>query len=163
MHAISLPIAEHRPATLPTGCFRAHKQDAYRTQDGRAVFEFQFVSRGNHYEIDILSQPDYGGRESDLHNTHRLPSDRGGYRICFGDPQVVANLPSAYKWAAMWAEHTWKYIHHGTPFPNQGEVVATGQRLWRRVADWPVWTWLGYVLGWAFWMGVLTMAIEFFF
>lgn len=101
---------------IPPGGWRT--EDTYRTKDGEAYFKFRFIPLGNYYEIDIIASPSYGNRVSDLHNTHRLPSERGGLKVCFADPFVVTDLTTAKKWAAMWAEHTWKYIKSGTPFPN---------------------------------------------
>ena len=98
------------------------EKDVYRAKDGSAYFEFRFVwvSKlfGGHYEIDIVSMPGYGGRSSGLHATHRLPSSRGGHKICFGNNSQVNTLSKAKKWAGVWAEHTWKYILYGISFPN---------------------------------------------
>ena len=147
----STTFAVKAPAAgLPRGGFRSHKQDTYRTRDGRALFEFQFVPKGDHIEIDILQQPDYGRRKSDLHNTHRLPSDRGGHRICMGNPQAASDLTRARQWAAMWAEHTWKYINTGIPFPNDNPVAAV-RRLFgplENISDWAIWERLGGALFW---------------
>jgi len=62
--------------------------------------------------------PSYAGRASDLHSTHRVPSGRGGYKICLGNPGILQDLNSAKRWAAIWSEHTYRYIRYGTPFPN---------------------------------------------
>lgn len=104
---------------IPSGKWLAHvAKDVYRTKDGRAYFEFGFAQVGSRVEIDILDSPSYGGRADDVHTTHRLKSERGGYKICFGDPSVSHDISSAKKWAAMWAELTWKYITSGQTFPN---------------------------------------------
>jgi hypothetical protein len=102
---------------IPPGGWRS-AEDTYRTKDGEVYFKFRFYPVGNYYEIDIIAMPSYGNRVSDLHTTHRLPSERGGNKVCFADPSIVTDLSTAKKWAAMWAEHTWKYIKNGTPFPN---------------------------------------------
>ncbi len=105
---------------IPKGGWRAYAQtDVYRTNDGSAYFRFGFARVGNRVEIDILDMPSYGGRASDQHSTHRLKSERGGYKVCFGDPSVSDSISSAKNWAKQWAEHTWKYITTGTPFPNR--------------------------------------------
>lgn len=104
---------------VPKGGWRTYiKSDVYRTQDGRAYFEFGFAQVGSNVEIDILDMPGYGGRDENVHITHRLKSERGGYKICFGEPSISSDMHSAKKWAAQWAEHTWKYITTGKQFPN---------------------------------------------
>lgn len=91
-------------------------RDVYRTNDGNAYFEFEFVKVGSKYQVDIVSQPSYGSRDSDLHLTHRLPSDRGGHRVCFADDDAVTSIGRAQKWVEAWAESTWRYINSGTNF-----------------------------------------------
>lgn len=104
---------------VPSGGWRSYiKTDVYRTRDGRAYFEFGFAQVGSNVEIDILDMPGYGGRDDGLHSTHRLKSERGGYKICFGNPSISNDMYNAKKWAAQWAEHTWKYILSGRQFPN---------------------------------------------
>jgi hypothetical protein len=100
---------------IPPGGWRA-VEDVYRTRDGRAHFTFQFHEVGGHYEVDIVDMPSYGGRDSSLHNTHRLPSDRGGYKVCIGGESSVRSLEQARRWAKSWSEETWKYIKHGEQF-----------------------------------------------
>jgi hypothetical protein len=97
--------------------------DTYRTRDGRAYFDFRFVSCGGFFssgfwEIDILNMPSYGARDDGLHATHRLPSDRWdcSYKICVGDDSSVSSLSDAKRWAKAWAEETWKYIKTGERF-----------------------------------------------
>ena len=104
---------------IPKGGWRSRSTtDTYRTKDGRGFFDFEFVDVGSRIEIDILSSPSYESRPSGLHETHRLPSGRGGYKICFGDESIVKTLSGARKWAAIWAEMTWRYIRTGIPIPN---------------------------------------------
>lgn len=92
--------------------------DVYRTKDGRHYFEFVFYWTGEYYDIDIFKMPSYGNRSKDLHDTHRLPSDRGGYKICFGDPHLIDSLDEGRRWAGIWAECTMNYILYGNNFPN---------------------------------------------
>jgi hypothetical protein len=94
-------------------------QDTYRTKDGHAYFEFRFVNKKSHYEIDILSTPSYGMRSRSPHKTHRLSSRRGGDRICVGDDSSVKTLPQAKKIAQAWSEQTWRYINTGKPFAGK--------------------------------------------
>jgi hypothetical protein len=104
---------------IPPGGWRSYiYKDDYRTRDGRAYYKFGFAQVGSNIEIDILDMPGYGGRDDALHPTHRLKSERGGYKICFGNPSISNDINSAKKWAAIWAEHTWKYITTGKPIPN---------------------------------------------
>lgn len=104
---------------VPKGGWRTYiKIDVYRTEDGRAYFEFGFAQIGSNVEIDILDMPGYGGRDENVHTTHRLKSERGGHKICFGEPSISSDMHFAKKWAAQWAEHTWKYITTGKQFPN---------------------------------------------
>lgn len=100
---------------IPPGGWRA-AQDEYRTRDGRAFFVFRFVAVGSFFEVDIVSMPSYGGRNEGAHETHRLSSDRGGKRICFGQPSAINTLQIAYEFAESWAENTWKYIKTGERF-----------------------------------------------
>ena len=100
---------------IPPGGWRA-TQDEYRTRDGRAFFVFRFVAVGSFFEVDIVSMPSYGGRNEGAHETHRLSSDRGGKRICFGQPSAINTLQIAYEFAESWAENTWKYIKTGERF-----------------------------------------------
>jgi hypothetical protein len=104
---------------IPAGGWRSRiKTDVYRTEDGAAFFEFGFEQIGNIVEIDILDMPSYGSRDDGLHSTHRLPSDRGCYKICFGDPTISSDMYAAKKWAKQWSEQTWDYIRTGKAFPN---------------------------------------------
>lgn len=93
--------------------------DVYRTKDGRYFFEFVFYWTGNYYDIDIFKMPSYGTRSEDAHKTHRLNSERGGYKICFGDPYMIDSLSEGRKWAGTWAECTMNYIKYGENFPNE--------------------------------------------
>jgi hypothetical protein len=102
---------------LPPGGFRAAYVDTYRTKDGCARFQFRFVEdRPGVVEMDILSSPSYGFRSEDLHFTHRLPSSRGGYRVCLAHPEAAYSFAQAKKFAKSWAESTWRYIKHGLTF-----------------------------------------------
>jgi len=110
-------------SSIPKGGWRAPSpvaRDVYHSTTGH-LFEFGFYLVNNsHYEIDILSMPDYGNRDSSYHHTHRLPSNHGNEsRICFGDDSVVSSMESAKQWAATWSEHTINYILENTPFPNE--------------------------------------------
>ena len=89
-------------------------EDVYRTNDGRAYFRFRFVEEGGGaWRADIQDQPSYGGRASDLHSSHRLPSSSAGtgHKICYANPP--RSLRDAQKWAETWAEATWTWINEG--------------------------------------------------
>ena len=101
--------------SIPSGGWRS-VNDVYRTEDGKHFYEFEFHDVGSHYEIDIISTPSYGGRDTDGHSKHVLPSDRGGERICFADDSDVRSLSDARKYAEGWAESTSDYINDGKRF-----------------------------------------------
>lgn len=107
---------------IPKGGWRISSpvlRDVYRTTTGH-IFEFAFyMVRDSYYEIDILSMPDYGSRQTGQHETHRLESNHGNdTRICFGDNANVTTLEDAKKWAGIWAEQSMDYIINNNPFPN---------------------------------------------
>ena len=103
---------------IPKGVFNASIIAIYDCRNGRDSFKFGFYWTGNYYEIDILEMPSYRYASENLHATHRLPSDRGGYRICFGKPRIINSMSVAKKWAGAWSELTIMYIREGIPFPN---------------------------------------------
>lgn len=105
---------------IPPGAWKVSplRDQNYRTRDGLGHFTFAFYPTGEAVEIDILDMPSYRNRSEDLHDTHRIPSERGGFRICFGNPSIVCDEQTARKWARQWAELTWRYIRTGLPFPN---------------------------------------------
>lgn len=89
-------------------------EDVYRTNDGRAHFKFRFVEEsGGTWRADIQDQPSYGARASDLHSSHRLPSDTAGtgHKICYAS--APSSLRDAQKWAETWSEATWTWINDG--------------------------------------------------
>jgi hypothetical protein len=79
---------------------------------------FRFENVGDHFQIDILDQPAYGGRAAGGHETHRIESPRGGARICFADETILRSERDCYAWSQQWAEQTWEYVKTGKPFPN---------------------------------------------
>jgi len=91
-------------------------RDTYKTKDGNAYFDFRFVDKQSHYEIDILSSPSYGVRSRNPHKTHRISSNRGGERVCVGDDSAIKSIAQAKKIAEAWSEQTWRYIRTGKPF-----------------------------------------------
>ncbi len=114
------------PKIIPSGIFLGAKEippggwrsssDVYRTDNGDDYYEFDFHEVDDHYEVDIVRTPGYGGRDTDGHSRHVLPSDRGGERICFADDSDVRSLSDAKDYAAAWAESTSEYIKTGDRF-----------------------------------------------
>lgn len=92
-------------------------EDEYRTRDGRASFLFLFVETPSYFEVNIVSMPCYGARNTGCHETHRLDSGLSGLmKICFGDASSIDTLEIAREYAAAWAENTWQYILIGERF-----------------------------------------------
>lgn len=91
----------------------------YRTRDGSAFYKFRYVDIGGKFEIDILSQSLYGSRDSSLHASHRLPSSRGGYKICISVGHEPRTLEKAKKISMEWAELTHTYIQTGRTIDSQ--------------------------------------------
>ena len=97
---------------IPPGGWRTER-DTYRTKDGKAKFKFRFAEKGGRVDVDILKTPTYGNKSRDRHKTHRVKSERGGDKICFGNKNSVRNTKDAKKYAKSWAESTWNYIKTG--------------------------------------------------
>jgi len=96
---------------LSTDTFRAF----YRTKDGQEDYEFSFERQSDGaWRIYIEDQPEYNGRPTDAHSTHRL-SDGGRKYVCWTN--TIRSLDEAKEVAAMWADATQKYIRTGI-FPN---------------------------------------------
>lgn len=95
----------------------------YRTKDGKAYFIFRYVlmEYNGYYEIDILSQPNYKGRDSDISVTHRLTSDRPdcARKICIYASKAPKTLELAMRLSADWAELTQTYIKTGKTLDEQ--------------------------------------------
>ena len=96
------------------------KTFSYWTDDGVSYFKFRVVEIwGGKYEIDILEQPSYGGRNDSSLVAHRLPSNRGGLKICVSSGHEPASVKKARKLAKGWAELTNTYIKTGTTIDEQ--------------------------------------------
>jgi len=107
---------EIKPGTLHN---TGYSPATYRTKDGNASYKFRFVDLGGKYEIDILSQPSYVSRSSGSAVSHRLPSARGGHKICLSKGFEPTTLDSAKKICMEWAELTHTYIKTGTSIDKQ--------------------------------------------
>ena len=83
----------------------------YTTTRGRTYeFDFKRLTDGS-IRIDIIRQPDYRGRDSGCHATHRLNVDSGHPYICWTKP--LSSVQEASKVAAGWAARTDVYIDTG--------------------------------------------------
>ncbi|MFA6132824.1 MAG: hypothetical protein WC869_02265 [Phycisphaerae bacterium] len=86
----------------------------YRTEDGLEDYRFDIVqlSSGN-WRAYILESPDYCGRATDSHSTHRL-NDGGRPYVCWDS--AIGSLQQAKQVVALWANKTQDYIKYGTRF-----------------------------------------------
>ncbi|MBS4083724.1 MAG: hypothetical protein KGZ73_09260 [Rhizobiales bacterium] len=90
--------------------------DYWAKDPERSHFRFQLVPVGNVFRIYILSQPDYRGRDTGSHSTHRHRDGDGRYYICINadlEPRTVAECMT---WYSFWSECTVKYIQNGGSF-----------------------------------------------
>lgn len=102
-------------------------RDTYKTNDGQALFEFDFIqNRDSTYTVHIIRSPSYGSRSTNGHVIHR----NGDNTICFGNPSEVNTLDKARKYSETWSEMTWKYIQTGVKFEDQNpKEMGWGTRL----------------------------------
>lgn len=85
----------------------------YRTRDGSALYTFRYIDLGKYLEIDIVEQPSYEGRNESSHIAHRLPSARGGLKICIREGKEPKTIDKARRVSMEWAELTHTYIKTG--------------------------------------------------
>lgn len=86
----------------------------YRTRDGRADYQFSVERQSDgSYRAFILSQPNYGGRSTGAHETHRLSANGRRY-VCWNRPLYTAERAKIV--AALWADATQAYIATGQRF-----------------------------------------------
>jgi hypothetical protein len=98
-------------------CARSFTPGAYRSEDGKHLFRFNFIDCGGYIQIDILEQPSYNGLDSSSHVSHRLSSQRGGHKICIAnEPKTIEE---AIKLAAAWSELTSRYLETGVTIDEQ--------------------------------------------
>lgn len=91
----------------------------YRTKDGGAYYKFRYVNIGGKFEIDIVEQPSYRHRDTSAHVIHRLPSARGGEKICISSGHEPTTLEGAKNISMQWAELTHEYIKTGRTLDQQ--------------------------------------------
>lgn len=89
-------------------------RDTLDFADG-TTFIFDFVNRGSYWDIDIISQPSYNGRNGD---SHRINSSTPGitYKVCLSNKYEANSKYKAKEFAQDWAERTWKFIKQGKTF-----------------------------------------------
>ncbi len=87
--------------------------DYYKTQDNRAVYEFDFVERPDGWRCYIRNQPAYS-RPAEQSVAHWLQDVHGRY-ICFTGR--LGTLTEARVLAAAWADRTQVFIQTGR-FPQ---------------------------------------------
>jgi hypothetical protein len=114
-------IKQRGNETLKAGTLCAiYSYGTYRTKDGDSYYKFRFAEVGGHYEIDLLEEPDYKGRDKSSHYTHTYPSQRGGKQIDLGCPTYApSTLEDARKAATAWAECMNSYIKNGVTIDDQ--------------------------------------------
>lgn len=88
----------------------------YNTSDRQAYFKFNIIKTGQIYEIDIIETPEHLGKSISSTDTHQSISNRGGYKICFGNPNVVTDIDKAREFSGEWAELAWKNLQTGEAF-----------------------------------------------
>ena len=91
---------------------------AYKTQDGRAIFKFEYYKEPTHIEIDILEIPSFRGRNEDGLVIHRMESARG-QQICIAEHFRPTTIEKANAIAKDWSELVWRYIQTGLTLDNQ--------------------------------------------
>ena len=119
----SKPNRENEALLSGTLC-ATYSPAIYRTEDGEAYYRFQFIKLGEKFEIDILEQPPYRGRDESYNVAHRLPSDRGGLKVCVTAGSEPTSLEDVKKLAIGWAELTNTYIKSGITIDEQVQQNA---------------------------------------
>lgn len=76
-------------------------------------FVFNYINLGGYWEIDILSFPDYRGRNTAASYIHTLPSERGGRKICVATGREPRTERDAKKLSMAWADLQAEYIKTG--------------------------------------------------
>ena len=99
-------------SVAPSGASVAAGSDQPQRLPGRHTFRFRYFWTGTYYRIDILLQPSYGDRSTDVHVIHRLGGP-GGYYVC--TTLSPATLELAREIARQWAKRTLRYIATGKP------------------------------------------------
>ena len=96
----------------------------YRTEDGESFYKFRFVENADgKFDIDILNQPSYQGKDESYLVTHLMPSDRDCKKISIADGFEPSSLEKAQNLAITWAELTNTYIKTGITIGEQLKAI----------------------------------------
>jgi len=118
-----LHLAEYAPAT-------------YRTKDGTGEYKYRFVEKGGKFDIDILSQPSYAGRNDSSVASHRLMSPRGGKKICFGAGKEPRDIKTARAVCVEFSELTHNYIKTGKSIDSQvKDNNSSVKKIWKSITN----------------------------
>lgn len=103
----------------------------YVTKDGSQFYQFDYhyQQMPGYWEVYIIKQPSYEGRNSSLEMTHRLPSSqrKAKYKICITKGLEPKDLESAQQLSMDWAELTHNYIKTGKSIDAQ---VSDNHKPW---------------------------------
>lgn len=94
----------------------------YRTRETGQDYEFDFVRLPHTWQINILQQPSYAGRDTSASIIHRLGGP-GNYFICWST--AIPSLGQAKTIAANWAEGTDRYIRTGNASGAFSQAIFT--------------------------------------
>ena len=118
-----LHFAEYAPAT-------------YRTKDGTGEYKYRFVEKDGKFDIDILSQPSYQGKNDSSVASHRLMSPRGGKKICFASGKEPKDIKTARAVCVEFSELTQNYIKTGKSIDSQvRDNNSNIKRVWRSITN----------------------------
>ena len=107
---------------LTAGVLNTSQIFAYRTKDGRAIFQFSYVwISSGYYQINIHKTPSYNGKSDSSSVAHWLSTSSNGAtrKICFHSGKEPKDLDTAKKFSTHWAELTWTYIKTGVTIDEQ--------------------------------------------
>jgi len=76
-------------------------------------FYFNYINLGEYWEIDIVSLPDYRGRNKSAYIIHTMPSARGGKKICVSAGHEPRTEKQAKDLSVNWADLQIEYILTG--------------------------------------------------
>jgi len=82
---------------------------AYRSMDGRSIFQFQFFRELDHIAVYCLLHPSLQGRDPAPHKTHLYASGK----LCFVPGQEPRSQGRAEALAKQWAEYLLEYAKTG--------------------------------------------------
>lgn len=91
----------------------AAKQVATVSEDVKGRYNFDYRLVDGEWRAYIRRQPDYRGRPTGLHSTHRY-RDQDGYYVCWSEP--LDSQEDCQTVARLWAEKTENYIRTGESF-----------------------------------------------